>query len=140
MKKMFSFVLVCLVVCLFAACGNEGQTQDIDVDLTKLSSTMVYSEVYNMLTSPDPYLGKTVRMKGQFATYEDPQSGAVYFACVIDDATACCSQGLEFVLEGEYTYPNDYPSLGTEISVTGEFQTYTEGSNLYCHLIHATME
>lgn len=140
MKKVFSFVMACLIAGLFASCGNKAQTQDVDIDLTKLSSTLVYSEVYNMMVSPDQYLGRTVRMKGQFAVYEDPQSNSVYFACVIDDATACCSQGLEFVLEDSYTYPDDYPSLGTEISVTGEFQTYMEDSNLYCHLIHATLE
>ena len=39
----------------------------VDVDLTKLSSTMVYSEVYNMMSSPESYMGKRVRMKGSFA-------------------------------------------------------------------------
>lgn len=33
--------------------SNPAQSADgIDVDLTKLSSTMVYSEVYNMMVSP----------------------------------------------------------------------------------------
>lgn len=49
----------------------------------------------------------------------------------------CCSQGLEFVLEGTYAYPQDYPSLGTEITVTGEFRTYEESGNLYSHLTDA---
>lgn len=29
MKKVFSFVLVCLVVCLFAACGSEGKPKTL---------------------------------------------------------------------------------------------------------------
>lgn len=33
-----------------------------DVDLTTLSSTMVYSEVYNMMCEPDRYLGKRIKM------------------------------------------------------------------------------
>ena len=37
----------------------------VDVDLTVLSSTMVYSEVYNMLyNDPAHYLGKTVKARG----------------------------------------------------------------------------
>ena len=64
-----------------------------DVDLTTLSSTMVYSEVYNMMYEPDRYLGKRIKMNGQFAVYENPNTGAVYTACIIMDATACCSQG-----------------------------------------------
>ena len=65
-------------------------------------------------------------MNGQFAVYENPNTGAVYTACISMDATACCSQGLEFVLAGKKTYPNDYPEFGSEITVTGTFQLYDE--------------
>ena len=127
---------------------NEPQTpssqpqvsDDLDVDLTKLSSTMVYSEVYNMMYTPNDYIGKTVKMKGQFAYYEDPETKAQYFACIIADATACCSQGLEFILTGEHTYPNDYPEVGSEITVTGTFELYTENGFQYCRLKDAVME
>ena len=112
-------------------------TGGIDVDLTKLSSTMVYSEVYNMMASPDNYTGKTVKMNGAFAYYEDPETKAQYFACIIADATACCSQGLEFILTGEHTYPNDYPELNSEITVTGTFETYEENGYNYCRLVNA---
>ena len=118
----------------------EQSADGIDVDLTKLSSTMVYSEVYNMMVSPDNYTGKTVKMKGQFAYYEDPETKAQFFACIIADATACCSQGLEFILPGEHTYPNDYPELGSEITVTGTFEVYTESGFQYCRLKDATIE
>ena len=63
----------------------------------------------------------------------------IYFACVIADATACCSQGLEFVLAGEHTYPNDYPELGSEITVTGTFELYEEDGYQYCRLVDAEM-
>ena len=112
---------------------------EFDVDLTTLSSTMVYSEVYNMMYEPDRYVGKRIKMNGQFAVYEDPNTGAVYTACIIMDATACCSQGLEFVLTGEKTYPDDYPELGSEITVTGTFQLYDENGTTYCHLVDAEM-
>lgn len=115
-------------------------TGEVDVDLTSLSSTMVYSEVYNMMVSPESYLGKTVKMNGAFAVYEDEETGKIYYACVIADATACCSQGIEFVLGGNYSYPADYPELGTEITVTGEFGTYVEGGITYCQLTGAEMQ
>ena len=112
-------------------------TSDVDVDLTALSSTMVYSEVYNMMTAPDGYLGKTVKMEGQLAMYHDDATGKNYFACIISDATACCSQGIEFELTDEYTYPDDYPEVGEEICVTGTFDTYVEGEYQYCTLRNA---
>ena len=120
--------------------SSPAQSADgIDVDLTKLSSTMVYSEVYNMMVSPDNYTGKTVKMNGAFAYYEDPETKKQYFACIIADATACCSQGLEFILTGDHTYPNDYPELGSEITVTGTFEVYTESGFQYCGLVNATL-
>ena len=42
---------------------ENGDSESIDVDLTQLSSTMVYSEVYAMVYEPDQYLGKTVKMR-----------------------------------------------------------------------------
>ncbi|MBQ1351277.1 MAG: hypothetical protein IIY71_00975 [Oscillospiraceae bacterium] len=116
-----------------------GRAEGIDIDLTALSSTTVYSEVYNMMVSPEDYIGKTVKMDGQFALYHDETTDNYYFACIISDATACCSQGIEFVLTDEYTYPDDYPEEGGEICVTGVFDTYQEGDNTYCTLRNAKL-
>lgn len=116
--------------------GNDG----IDVDLTVLSSVMVYSEIYNMMISPDDYIGKTVKMNGSFAYYKDESTGQEYFACIIQDATACCAQGMEFALAGDYSYPDDYPAVGDEITVTGKFETYDKGQMKYCVLTDAVME
>lgn len=154
MKKLFCVLLLAMMFCAFTACDSkdnssstdnsdsntsESQVQQIDVDLTKLSSTVVYSDVYNMMYAPDSYIGKTVKMKGQFSYYEDSGTKKQYFACVIADAAACCSQGLEFTLTGEHTYPDDYPELGSEITVTGEFELYEENGSQYSRLVNATL-
>ena len=66
----------------------------VDVDLTVLSSTMVYSEVYNMLyNDPAHYLGKTVKARGEFSIYQLVTDGVlqpdpVSYACIISDAAA----------------------------------------------------
>ncbi|MBQ9887280.1 MAG: hypothetical protein IJM37_10565 [Lachnospiraceae bacterium] len=110
---------------------------DFDVDLTTLSGTMVYSEVYNMMNNPTEYLGKTVKMEGTFAVYEGNYRN--YYACVVADALACCSQGIEFLLDEEHVYPDDYPELGTNIIVTGVFDMYSEDDYTYFQLINAKM-
>ena len=117
--------------------GSATAYPAVDVDLTTMSSTMVYSEVCAMMTEPDRYRGKTVRMKGSFSVFED--GGNYYFACLIADATACCSQGIEFVTTRERVYPADYPTLGDEITVTGVFGTYEEGEYTYCRLSDAEL-
>ena len=135
---------------------NEQQAQEepeqtqtsadgVDVDLTVLSSTMVYSEVYNMLYyDQESYYGKTVKANGIFAIYQMVVDGVtqpdpVAYACIIADATACCAEGMEFVLEGDYTYPDDYPELGTEITVIGEFQSYEENGLTGYRLLNARL-
>lgn len=118
---------------------NEGNTDgdNIDVDLTALSSTMVYSEVYNMVYTPEEYIGKTVKMSGMFVAYTNDDETQYYPAVIIADATACCSQGLEFVLEGNPVYPDGYPEAETDITVVGTFETYEEEGNTYCRLQNA---
>ena len=117
----------------------------MDVDLTVLSSTMVYSEVYNMLyNDPAHYLGKTVKARGGFSIYQLVTDGVlqpdpVSYACIISDAAACCAEGMEFVLKGDLTYPDDYPELGAEITVIGEFQSYEENGMTWYHLVNARL-
>ncbi len=114
--------------------------EDVDVDLTKMSSTMIYSEVYAMMMDSKQYIGKKVRMRGEFSGFYDKYSDQYYFSCLIRDAMACCAQGLEFVLTDDYSFPDDYPPTGTEITVTGIFEPYLEGNITYFHLINAVLE
>lgn len=114
-------------------------TDGIDVDLTVLSSTMVYSQVYNMMMTPENFKGKVVKMQGSYSCFYDDASGKYYFACIIQDATACCSQGIEFVLTDDYKYPDDYPTDGDIVTVQGVFDTYYEGDNMYCTLRNAKL-
>ena len=111
-----------------------------DIDLTALESNMVYAQVFDMVNNPDAYTGRTVRAHGPFAYYQDANTGKEYFAVLISDATACCAQGIEFVLDGEHVYPDDYPEPSTEITVTGVFDSYEENGTVYVQLLHAEVE
>ncbi len=114
--------------------AEEG---DIDVDLTVLSSTMVYSEVYNMMVKPDDYIGKTVKMTGMYSYYHDDATGNDYHACIIQDATACCAQGIEFTTTDDFKYPDDYPEMGDDVTVIGRFDIYYEGDFCFMTLLDA---
>ena len=146
MKKLLWIALLCLTVLALAACGASQaseaaavQTTEAppDLDLSKLSGTVVYSQVYDMMNSPDSYMGQRIRIKGGFSYFQDPDTKREYFAAIIADATACCAQGIEFVWKGEHAYPADYPPLDTDITVTGIFDTYFEGDNMYVQLVDA---
>lgn len=117
-----------------------AEISDVDLDLTQLSKTMVYAEVYNIMVNPEDYVGKTVRMNGDYYIYTDDTTGQQYFYCVIRDATACCAQGIEFVLTDDYKFPEDYPEEGAFVTVSGRFDTYMEDDLLYCTLRDAVLE
>ena len=110
------------------------------VDLTTLSSTMVYAEVFAMMSSPEDYVGKTVKMQGIFSKGQlyaadgSLSDGGVVFACIVQDATACCAQGIPFDLAGDYEYPQDYPELGAEITVEGVFEIHEQDGLEFCRL------
>ncbi len=154
MKKIIAIILALVLALSFVACSKNSEKNEnsnsktttkitesttteamsVDLDLTELSSTLIYSEVYNMLITPDDYKGKIIKMKGLFNQYTDEETGKIYNAVVIPDATACCQQGLEFELSDK-TNPNF--EQGTEITVVGTFDTYSDGKFLYCYLKNA---
>ena len=119
---------------------SAPEISDVDLDLTQLSKTMVYAEVYNIMVEPESYVGKSIRMNGDYYIYTDETTGQRYFYCVIRDATACCAQGIEFVLTDDYKFPEDYPEEGAFVTVSGRFDTYMEDDLLYCTLRDAVLE
>ena len=93
----------------------------IDIDLTNASKTIIYATVFNMVVEPDDFIGKTVRVSGNFRVFEDDYSDERYYAIIIPDATACCETGIEFIWEGEHNYPEDYPAVEQKITITGKY-------------------
>lgn len=141
MKRILIFLFAALL--LLSSCGTKdsnsvSRSGNVDVDLTVLSSTMVYSEVFNMLYNPQDYEGKTVKMEGTFAVFENPNGN--YYTCIIRDATACCAQGIEFVWSGTHSYPQDYPMVDQMITVIGTFHSYESDGQLYCELVDADVK
>ena len=120
------------MVFTLSACGKKNKVSDVDVDLTTMSSTMVYSYVYDMLSHPDNFKGKIVRMDGDSNTTHGGSH-----SCIVYDALGCCTEGIEYLLpEGEDTYPDD----GTKITVVGRFATYTKGEGTYFVLVDSVLE
>ena len=157
-KKLLCLLLIVCSMPLVCSCRKDSKenTEDVepsnkaafsekvDVDLTALSSTMVYAEVYNMIYfHPEDYYGKIVKMTGSFNIYRWVDENGIMldlpvsYACVISDATACCAEGIEFKLSDNLIYPDDYPELGSEITVIGEFQSYEENGIKWYHLVNA---
>lgn len=143
MKRLMPMLLALLLLTGCAtgrATAATYQLEDgLDLDLTKLSSTMVYSEVFNMRYEPDDYYGMRVRIAGLFSAYQNPMTGEYYYNCIIPDATACCSQGLQFFPTEDMAYPDDFPPQGAAVTLQGTFSL--DENNVYmCALTDAVIE
>lgn len=103
---------------------SSDASEQVDLDLTDFSPNMLYAEVYNITSMPEDYIGKSIKITGQFGHFNEfDENGAPIpdkdiFVCVISDAMACCATGLEFV-PAEESFSENYPQDGTPITVTG---------------------
>ncbi len=107
---------------------------NVDIDLTKMNATMIYSIIYDLMVKPNDYYGKTLMVDGYFDTVLNEQLGVRYFFVVVPDATACCAQGLEFLLPDGKKYPEDYPEPGAGIRVRGVLGNYEEAGQPYAYI------
>jgi len=107
---------------------NNPQAQEleknapVDLDLTQMSATMIYTTVFDMLIMPEEYENKNIKVSGFFYVFVNELNGERYYAIIIPDATQCCQQGIEFIWLGEHEYPADYPEIGQEVEITGRYQ------------------
>lgn len=124
--------------------GNQSQAnadrEKLDCDLTMMGADMVYANVFQMMTEPERFVGKRIRIAGILNVVS--VDGNNYYCCIIKDAQGCCQNGIEFVWgDGSHRYPDEYPGENTQICVTGVFETYQEngGQNKYCRLKNAEL-
>lgn len=133
MKNFLATVILFVVV----MCTSLARAAAVDIDLTKMSSTMVYSTVFNMVNNPAKFVEKTMRMRGEYTTYhisiDDPTQ--IIHACLVRDAAGCCSQGLEFILSN-----GKYPTGTNEITVVGTIAVQKISRKYVCYLKDSVLE
>lgn len=109
----------------------------VDIDLSQMPQNLMYAQVYEILYNPEQFLGKSVRITGPYSASADPETGEIHRACLIRDATACCTQGMEFELADD---TQTLPQEDEIFTVSGGFDTYMSGPFLYCVLRNAKIE
>ncbi len=134
MKKIIPMIIA-LALFLTACGGGEPLTNGeggIDIDLTVMTDTMVYSQVYDLMTNPTDYLEKTMKFVGTFYSEVDAATLTKYNFIIINDATGCCPQGLEFILDDE---EDEYPDEMQSIEMVGTVVPYEVAGNTYYRIL-----
>lgn len=107
----------------------------VDLDMTNMGGTIAYSQAVDFRENPDYYLGKTIKVKGNYyPTYYDPTE-QYYHLIIVGDEASCCREAIEFVWTGNHTFPDDYPVENAEIIIAGVYEKYDELGETYYHLV-----
>lgn len=133
MTKKFLCSLLIVIMFMFSASYGAGMKPDID--LTKLSGVMAYSGLFNVMCNPPEYEGKIIKVQGYCDSVHDDETGKDYYGVIIMDGSACCSLGVDFILKNGAKYPE----IGSVITVTGRFEQYKDGEEVFCRLADAEL-
>lgn len=151
LRNMVFAVAMMICICLSGCSDKQADTvsgisssdpadfavDKVDIDLTGFSPNMLYAEVYNMGVSPKDYIGKVIKITGEFAHFPkmdrhgNPVSDKEILVCVVSDAMACCAMGLEFIPEEESSFSDNYPNDGAKITVTGVCDIFIDESGYF---------
>ena len=105
---------------------------EVDYDLTVMGADMVYATVYQMMIDPKSYIGKSFKIRGNYYSSYSKDKDVYYHFCMIKDAAACGTQGLELLWADEKMNRHENcPEEDTLVTVEGVFETYEEGPNTY---------
>jgi len=138
LKKVLFSICLSLIISMTSCSKNnspsvqEGQPR-IDLDLTKMSASLIYSNVFNMMVDPDSFKGKTIKVDGNFRILNGP-NGEIAWTVIVPDATACCEQGLSFT----WGFGEDVPATDTPVTVTGIFTIKEIDDGIYYSYLTGT--
>lgn len=104
MLDLSKIVLALLLACSVALAKESG-AKKIDINLARMSGTMVYAQVYKMVTEPAKFIGKRVKMKGVFSSYYDQETQKRFYGCVIEGGKITIIGDFEMAEEGDDAYP-----------------------------------
>lgn len=117
LEKVSHTFLKFSALAIFSAC-SASQKMPQNIDLTQLSSAIVYAQVYNMLMEAEKFNGVHVKMNGIFYENSDSDKGSIFQCVLVKDNTGCCSVGFD-ILKGSESIK--FPANLTEIQVEGTF-------------------
>ena len=106
----------------------------IDVDIAGLRLLVVHGEVNKILTNPENYIGKRVRMSGNYYYMTSQDRSMRYHYIAVEPGDSCCVRGLEFAWDADGAFPDGFPNEWADIEITGVYASYTESGETYYYI------
>ena len=143
MKRKFVYAL--RAVCLFESGAMLApaalmEEEAFAVDLSNMSDLMIYGMMFDVVSKPQDYEGKRMRLVGVYSPFKNPDTGEMEHTLIFYDITYCCEVELRVYMKDEYQYPKDFPRDGEKMTVTGTLRVEGEGKKAVCWLEDGAME
>ncbi len=120
--------IIFFIIFLLATASSENPTlatSPVDINLSHFNPNLLYAEVYNMSQNPQNYIGKTIKLIGQFGYYQKfdnsgrPLPESRIPICIIGDAMGCCWIEIRLMPINEAEFFQNYPAHDSTIVITG---------------------
>ena len=103
MKKRFISIFFILIFLTFHA-ASASKPKQKTLDLTKLGTTMLYAQVFNMLMEAENFNGTKIKMNGIYYENKDVEQGPLFQCIIVTDVAGCCSAGLDLLKSNDLSY------------------------------------
>ena len=118
--------LFCWIIFLFAVLLNGCA---LETDPARIEQELAYIEAVNMNIWPQDYVGKTRTVTGESTSKYFAVTDQTYYSVAVINKDGTSTEKVEYLLAD-----GAYPSDGTPVTVTGEFEVYLENGIQYCRL------
>ena len=149
MKRFISLVIVfSMIILTLSSCSQNNQTTyetiaetkevsnelKIDIDMTNFSITILFALLQNLVNYPDDYIGKVIKIKGDFKSWKDETTNEDVYLINISDEAACCSAEIQIVFDKDSFDISQLPDVGDEITVIGRFDSNYKNNVFFSYL------
>ena len=113
---------------------SSKSTGKFDYDFTKMGQSVAYSQLVDFMNEPTKYMGKTIKIKGDYYAQPSDDGKTTYYWIILNDTTACCSAYIEFLSDsGNYPAKSSDPNSGDIVTITasGVIDSYDELGQTY---------
>ncbi len=135
-KNARGLALTAWIILAGFALGCATAEQSIDVDLSACSRGIIYAQMMQVCRSPLDYDGKLFRLKGKFNYSEAHDLARIIFS----DNTGCCETALVFKTAETLAFPEDYPPLWGDITITARLTADRTDPDMPCYFSQAVIE
>lgn len=129
-------LMLCAMLLWVVSFGTGRAEEEIDFDLSAFNGGMTYAQMIQVCNAPESYVGKVFRVQGKFNYSETREMAKIIFS----DKSGCCELAMMFRTEQPLVYPEDYPALYNDITITARLATDGEDPDSPCWLADAVLE